>query len=38
MKNRYDVELVRNGDVWLITRNTVDNVWQSGDPAVLSVV
>lgn len=31
MKNRYDVELVRNGDVWVITRNTVDNIWRSGD-------
>ncbi|MCV9961179.1 nuclear transport factor 2 family protein [Pararhizobium sp. BT-229] len=38
MKNRYDVELARNGDVWVITRNTVDNVWRSGDPTVLSVV
>ncbi|SAL78275.1 nuclear transport factor 2 family protein [Caballeronia telluris] len=38
MKNRYDVELARKGDVWVITRNTVDNVWGSGDPAVLSVV
>ncbi|TCQ97173.1 nuclear transport factor 2 family protein [Neorhizobium sp. JUb45] len=38
MKNRYDVELVRNGDVWVITYNTVDNIWRSGDPAVLSVV
>ncbi len=38
MKNRYDVVLARDGDVWVITRNTVDNVWRSGDPAVLSVV
>lgn len=38
MKNRYDVELARNGDIWVITRNTVDNIWRSGDPAVLSVV
>jgi septum formation inhibitor-activating ATPase MinD len=38
MKNRYTVELVRNGDVWLIQRTTVDNFWRSGDPAVLSVV
>lgn len=38
MKNRYDVELARDGDIWVITRNTVDNVWRSGDPAVLSVV
>jgi hypothetical protein len=38
MKNRYDVELTRAGDAWVITRNTVDNVWRSGDFAVLSVV
>jgi len=38
MKNRYDVKLARDGDIWVITRNTVDNVWRSGDPAVLSVV
>jgi septum formation inhibitor-activating ATPase MinD len=38
MKNRYDVELAREGDTWVITRTTVDNVWRSGDPAVLSVV
>lgn len=36
MKNRYDVELARIGEVWVITRNTVDNVWRSGDIAVLS--
>jgi septum formation inhibitor-activating ATPase MinD len=36
MKNRYDVELVRQGEVWLITRNTVDNVWRSGDVTVMS--
>jgi hypothetical protein len=38
MKNRYDVELARTGDAWVITRNTVDNIWRSGDFAVLSVV
>lgn len=38
MKNRYDVELARTGDVWVITRNTVDNVWRTGDPAVLSEI
>ena len=36
MKNRYDVELARTGDSWVITRNTVDNVWRSGDPTVLA--
>lgn len=38
MKNRYDVELARKGDAWVITRTTIDNVWRSGDPAVLSVI
>ncbi|MBP2167856.1 septum formation inhibitor-activating ATPase MinD [Erwinia toletana] len=38
MKNRYQVELVREGESWLIERNTVDNVWRSGDPAVLAGV
>lgn len=38
MKNRYNVELERKGDVWVILRNVVDNVWRDGDQAVLSVV
>jgi hypothetical protein len=38
MKNRYDVELVRQGEVWVIRRTTVDNVWRSGDPAILAGV
>lgn len=36
MKNRYDVELIRQGGLWLIERVTIDNVWRTGDPAVLS--
>ena len=36
MKNRYDVELLRQDAIWVIQRNTVDNVWRSGDPAVLA--
>lgn len=35
MKNRYDVELIRQGDAWVIQRYTVDNVWRTGDPTVL---
>lgn len=35
MKNRYDVEMVRQGDVWLIERVRVDNVWRTGDLAAL---
>ena len=36
MTNRYDVELVRGEDVWVIQRLTVDNAWTEGDPTVLS--
>lgn len=36
MKNRYDVELIREGDVWVIQRVTIDNVWRTGDPTVLT--
>lgn len=36
MKNRYDVELMRQGEVWVIQRVTIDNVWRIGDPAVLT--
>lgn len=36
MKNRYDVELLRQGEVWVIQRVTIDNVWRSGDPTVLT--
>lgn len=36
MKNRYDVEMVRQNEMWLIQRVTVDNVWLTGDRAVLT--
>jgi septum formation inhibitor-activating ATPase MinD len=36
MKNRYDVGLIREGDVWVIQRVTIDNVWRTGDPTVLT--
>lgn len=35
MKNRYAVELMRLGAGWCIERVTVDNVWRTGDSAVL---
>ncbi|KAI3327115.1 hypothetical protein HD806DRAFT_550721 [Xylariaceae sp. AK1471] len=38
MKNRYKVELVRSGHVWLVQHITVDNVWRTGDLAVMSAV
>jgi hypothetical protein len=37
MKNRYAVDLVRQGDDWVIQQVTVNNIWHSGDPAVLAV-
>lgn len=36
MTNRYDVDLVRSGDVWVIRHVTVDNAWTEGDPDVLA--
>jgi len=27
MKNQYDVNLVRNGDPWVIENMLIDNVW-----------
>lgn len=36
MKNRYDVELVRHGNVWVIQHMTIDNIWRTGDPSVLA--
>lgn len=38
MKNRYDVELEKRGEHWLIKSVMVDNVWRSGDPTVLAGV
>ncbi|CAA2110454.1 nuclear transport factor 2 family protein [Variovorax paradoxus] len=38
MKNRYDVDLVRQDGVWVIQRTTVDNVWRTGDSTVMSGV
>lgn len=36
MKNRYDVELTRDGEVWVIQHVIIDNVWRTGDPTVLT--
>jgi hypothetical protein len=38
MKNRYSVELVREGEGWVIVRFEVDNVWSEGDVGVMAVV
>jgi septum formation inhibitor-activating ATPase MinD len=36
MKNCYDVELVRQGEVWVIQHVTIDNIWRMGNPNVLT--
>ncbi|MYV53677.1 nuclear transport factor 2 family protein [Streptomyces sp. SID3212] len=35
MMNRYDADLVRDGEIWRIRRLTIDSAWFSGDPTVL---
>ncbi|MET9493024.1 nuclear transport factor 2 family protein [Nocardia sp. NPDC006630] len=32
LKNRYDVELVREGGRWLMSRVRIENAWFTGDP------
>jgi hypothetical protein len=36
LKNDYQVALVKEGDTWLITRMTIDNIWSQGDAKVLT--
>lgn len=36
LTNRFDLELIKHGDHWLIERLIIDNVWLDGDLAVLS--
>lgn len=35
MGNKYDAELVRDGDIWRIKRLTIVTVWSQGNPDVL---
>ncbi|HEY3502047.1 MAG TPA: nuclear transport factor 2 family protein [Actinocatenispora sp.] len=35
LKNHYDVDLVRDGDRWVIRRMRIDNAWYTGDPATI---
>jgi hypothetical protein len=35
LKNRYDVELVRDGHRWTMRRVRIENVWYDGDPAAI---
>ena len=36
MKNRYEMELTRDGDGWRISRMVIDNLWSDGDVAVMT--
>lgn len=35
LKNPYDVDLVRDGERWVISRLRIDNAWFTGDPAAI---
>ncbi|TDD28495.1 nuclear transport factor 2 family protein [Actinomadura sp. KC06] len=35
LKNPYDVELVRDGERWVIRQMRIDNAWYTGDPATI---
>ncbi|MEU0532062.1 nuclear transport factor 2 family protein [Amycolatopsis tolypomycina] len=35
LKNRYDVDLVRDGDRWVMRRVVIDNAWFTGDPVAI---
>ncbi|MFK4272213.1 nuclear transport factor 2 family protein [Streptomyces milbemycinicus] len=35
LKNPYDVDLVRDGDRWVIRRLRIDNTWYTGEPTVI---
>ena len=35
LKNLYAVDLVRDGDRWVIHRMRIDNVWLTGDPTAI---
>jgi hypothetical protein len=38
MMNRYDCELVRDGQKWRFKRVTIDNAWVQGDPEILNAL
>jgi hypothetical protein len=38
LMNRYDCELVRDGQKWRFTRVTIDNAWAEGDPEILTAL
>jgi hypothetical protein len=38
LMNRYDCDLIRDGDKWRFKRITIDNAWCEGDPEILNVL
>jgi hypothetical protein len=38
LMNRYDCDLVRDGEKWRFKRITIDNVWCEGDPEILNAL
>jgi SnoaL-like protein len=38
LMNRYDCDLVRDGDKWRLKRITIDNAWCEGDPEILNAL
>ncbi|GAA4591790.1 nuclear transport factor 2 family protein [Planotetraspora phitsanulokensis] len=35
LKNPYEVELIRDGERWVIRRLRIDNAWYTGDPTAI---
>lgn len=35
LKNRYDVDLVRDQERWVVRRMIIENVWYTGDPTAI---
>jgi hypothetical protein len=38
LMNRYDCELVRDGQKWRFKRVTIDNGWAQGNPEILNAL
>src|SRR4051794_38429716 len=38
LMNRYDADLVRDGQKWRMQRVMIDNVWSDGDPGVVTAL
>lgn len=38
LMNRYDAELIRDGQKWRFKRVTIDNAWADGDPEILNAL